>query len=211
MIEPFITPSLFEPFDGTTDTPFATDNPVVDEWTLSVALGSSMAATITHHYATFIVSHSLLSGVMDFCWTYFSIPQTEQDFAEIAGAGLNWVRIPLPYWAIEVYPGEPFLANVAWQYFLKAITWARKYGLRINLDLHAVPGSQNGYNHSSKLGSINFLNGVMGIANAQRTLNYIRTLTEFISQDQYKNVVPMFSVLNEPYAATIGVDVLRHL
>ena len=25
-------------------------------------------------------------------------------------------------------------------YFLKAIEWARKYGLRINLDLHAVAG-----------------------------------------------------------------------
>jgi len=25
---------------------------------------------------------------------------------------------------------------------LKAIGWARKYGLRINLDLHSVPGSQ---------------------------------------------------------------------
>lgn len=51
----------------------------------------------------------------------------------------------------------------------------------------------------------------MGIANAQRTLNYIRTLTEFISTDQYKNVVPHFSILNEPYSATIGVDTLRHL
>lgn len=26
--------------------------------------------------------------------------------------------------------------------FLKAMVWARKYGLRIKLDLHAVPGSQ---------------------------------------------------------------------
>lgn len=26
--------------------------------------------------------------------------------------------------------------------FLKAIVWARKFGLRIKLDLHAVPGSQ---------------------------------------------------------------------
>jgi len=51
----------------------------------------------------------------------------------------------------------------------------------------------------------------MGVANAQRTLNIIRTVTEFISQPEYKNVVPMFSVLNEPYAATIGVDILRHL
>ncbi len=39
-----------------------------------------------------------------------------------------------------------------------------------------------GYNHSGKLGQINFMYGVMGYANAQRTLDYIRTITEFISQ-----------------------------
>lgn len=83
--------------------------------------------------------------------------------------------------------------------------------MRINLDLHAVPGSQNGYNHSSKLGTINFMAGVMGIANAQRTLDIIRTLTEFISQPEYRPVVPMFSVLNEPYGPGIGVDEMRHL
>lgn len=101
--------------------------------------------------------------------------QTEEDFAAIAAAGLNWIRIPIPYWAIEVWPGEPFLPKVCWTYFLKAIKWARKYGLRINLDLHAVPGSQNSWNHSGRVGhGPNFMNGVMGIANAQRTLDYIR-------------------------------------
>ncbi|ORY88674.1 glycoside hydrolase family 5 protein [Leucosporidium creatinivorum] len=186
--EPFIVPGLYEPFNPLGgDVNF--NATVVDEWTLCEALGDNMTNVLTEHYETFI---------------------TEKDFAEIAAAGLNWVRIPIGWWLIEVWDGEPFLANVGWSYFLKAITWARKYGLRINLDLHAIPGSQNGYNHSGKLGSINFLNGVMGIANAQRTLSYIRTLAEFISQDEYKNVIPMFSILNEPYAATIEVDTLRH-
>lgn len=96
-------------------------------------------------------------------------------------------------------------------YFLKAIQWARKYGLRINLDLHAVPGSQNGWNHSGRLGTIGFLNGPMGYANAQRTLNYIRIIAEFISQPQYKDVVPIFGILNEPQASTIGQDPLSRL
>jgi glucan 1,3-beta-glucosidase len=86
---------------------------------------------------------------------------------QIAAAGLNFVRIPIGYWAIEVLDGEGFLPNTSWQYFLKAIQWARKYGLRINLDLHALPGSQNGWNHSGRLGSYNVLFGPMGIANAQ--------------------------------------------
>ena len=127
--------------------------------------------------------------------------QTEEDFAMIAAAGLNWVRIPLPFWAIEVYPGEPFLPKVSWTYFLKAIEWARKYGIRINLDLHAIPGSQNAWNHSGKMGQINFMNGAMGLANAQRALDYIRIIAEFISQPEYIHVVPFFGIMNEPRAS----------
>ena len=90
------------------------------------------------------------------------------------------------------------------RYFLKAIEWARKYGLRINLDFHALPGSQNGWNHSGKLGSINVLYGPMGFANAQRSLGYIRTIAEFISQPQYSNVVTIFGITNEPMGTTMG-------
>ena len=89
------------------------------------------------------------------------------------------------------------------RYFLKAIEWARKYGLRINLDFHAVPGSQNGWNHSGRLGETNFLRGPMGYVNAQRTLDYIRIITEFISQSEYKDVVVMFGILNEPRGSPV--------
>lgn len=34
--------------------------------------------------------------------------------------------------------------------------------------------------------------GVMGIANAQRTLTYLQIITEFVSQDQYRDVVGMW-------------------
>ncbi|KAG8737386.1 hypothetical protein FRC10_008264 [Ceratobasidium sp. 414] len=185
VLEPFITPALYEPYMNAS-------TPAVDEWTLCTNLAADkssggIAQVLENHYNTFI---------------------TEEDFAQIAGAGLNWVRIPIPFWAIEVYPGEPFLEKVAWKYFLKAIGWARKYGIRIKLDLHTIPGSQNGYNHSGKLGLINWLNGNMGIANAQRSLNYMRILTEFISQPQYKDVIPLFGIVNEAVVKTIGMDVI---
>lgn len=76
-------------------------------------------------------------------------------------------------------------------YFLKAIAWGRKYGIRIKLDLHALPGSQNGWNHSGKSGSVNWMSGVMGIANAQRALETLRSFAQFISQPQYTDVVPL--------------------
>ncbi|KAL0572392.1 hypothetical protein V5O48_009570 [Marasmius crinis-equi] len=180
VIEPFISPSFFEKYPNT-----------VDEWTLSQAMAADTASgglsQLENHYNTFI---------------------TEKDIAEIAGAGLNWIRLPIPFWAIDTWPGEPFLAQTSWKYILRLLGWARKYGLRVNLDLHTIPGSQNGYNHSGKGGQINFLNGVMGVANAQRALNYIRILTEFISQPEYANVVPMFGVINEALVATIGKDVI---
>ena len=108
------------------------------------------------------------------------------------------------------------------RYIVQLFEWCRKYGIRVNLDLHTIPGSQNGwwfcyiskevglisipigYNHSGRGGQINFLMGVMGIANAQRTLNYIRIITEFISQPQYTDVVPMFSIMNEALITVIG-------
>ena len=42
------------------------------------------------------------------------------------------------------------------------------------------------------------------MANAERALNYIRIITEFISQPEYTNIVPMFSIMNEPVTGVIG-------
>ncbi|KAG1738187.1 glycoside hydrolase family 5 protein [Suillus lakei] len=175
VLEPFITPALYQKYAG-----------AVDEWTLSTLMVADTASgglqQLETHYNTFI------------------------DIAEIAGAGLNWIRLPIPFWAIEKWDFEPFLEKVCWPYILRVLQWARKYGIRVNLDLHTIPGSQNGYNHSGKLGSINFLNGVMGLANAQRALDYIRIITEFISQPEWVDVVPVFSIINEALVSTIGTD-----
>lgn len=168
----------------------------------------TLATTMENHYKTFIVRLDPPFFRMHHC---ADLLQTEEDFAQIAGAGLNFVRIPIAYWAIETRDDDPFLAHVSWKYFLKAIQWARKYGIRINLDLHVAPGSQNGYNHSGKgRNQVRFLNGVMGYANAQRMLDYIRIFAEFISQPQYSNVVTMLSVLNEP-SGSINADSLDAL
>ncbi|CEL55908.1 glycoside hydrolase family 5 protein [Rhizoctonia solani AG-1 IB] len=80
--------------------------------------------------------------------------------------------------------------------------------LHVNIDLHTIPGSQNGFNHSGKRGQVNWMHGVMGVANAQRSLNIIRSITEFIAQDQYKDIVPFFGVVNEAQTSKIGIDTI---
>ncbi|KAF8147512.1 hypothetical protein K438DRAFT_1989582 [Mycena galopus ATCC 62051] len=66
-----ITPALFQAYPS-----------APDEWTLATLMRAdgTLEATMEVHYDTFI---------------------TEQDIAQIAGAGLNWVRVPIPFWAIR--------------------------------------------------------------------------------------------------------------
>jgi glucan 1,3-beta-glucosidase len=104
VLEPFITPALYQKYPGATD-----------EWTLSTLMAADTASgglnQLETHYQTFIVS---LSWCI-FVYKSFSCKQTEDDFAEMAGAGLNWVRMPIPFWAIDVFAGEPFLPRTCWK------------------------------------------------------------------------------------------------
>jgi aryl-phospho-beta-D-glucosidase BglC (GH1 family) len=68
------------------------------------------------HYKTFIVSqHYPLVPNGETSPDAQTDTQTERDFADIAAAGLNWVRIPIGYWAIETQGDEPFLEGVSWK------------------------------------------------------------------------------------------------
>jgi len=175
--EPFIVPALYEIYANGSDGQLA-----IDEYTLSQNMGDNLTAAMTEHYDTFI---------------------TERDFIEIVSAGLNWIRLPMAHWAISTSPEEPYLERVSWNYVLKALGWARKYGLRVNLDLHTLPGSQNGWNHSGKIGTVNWMNGVMGLVNAQRALDNLRSLAQFASQPEWAPVIQLFG-FNEPQAGGIG-------
>ncbi|KAI0908249.1 glycoside hydrolase family 5 protein [Ustulina deusta] len=168
-LEPFITPSLFD---------YDIRLGIVDEWTLCKHLGpKTTASTLEKHYATFV---------------------TEQTFKEMRDAGLDHVRIPYSYWAVQTYDDDPYLFRISWRYLLRGIEWARKYGLRVNLDLHGLPGSQNGWNHSGRLGAIGWLNGTNGELNAQRSLDVHDRLSKFFAQDRYKNIIMFYGLANEP-------------
>lgn len=179
-LEPFITPSLFN---------YNLGLGIVDEYTLCKNLGGSTAATLESHYASFV---------------------TEDTFKAIAAAGLDHVRIPFSYWAVEVYDGDPYLFRTSWRYLLRAIEWARKYGLRVNLDLHGLPGSQNGWNHSGRQGLIGWLNGTDGQLNAKRSLDIHDRLSRFFAQDRYQNVISHYGLANEPRMTFLNVpDVIQ--
>ncbi|KAK4976605.1 hypothetical protein LTR28_007747, partial [Elasticomyces elasticus] len=177
-IEPFITPSFFKGY--------STRDNVIDEWTLSSKLGPTKAkSTIEQHYSSFV---------------------SERTFAEIQAAGLDHVRIPFSYWAITTYSGDPYVPLTSWRYLLRGIEWARKYGLRVKLDLHGAPGSQNGWNHSGRQGPIDWLNGTHGALNGQRTLDLHDQLSTFFAQPRYRNLVTMYGLVNEPRMVVLDTN-----
>src|SRR5690606_29451309 len=116
----------------------------------------------------------------------------------IRDAGLDHVRLPFGYWAVEKQPGDAFVERTSWRYLLRAIEWARKYGLRVKLDVHGVPGGANGWNHSGRLGAMNWLNGPNGTFYGDETLKMHDRLSKFFAQPRYNNVVTMYGLVNEP-------------
>jgi glucan 1,3-beta-glucosidase len=112
---------------------------------------------------------------------------TKKTFSDIRNAGMDHVRFPFGYWIVQNFGDEPYIPQISWRYLL-----------RVNLDLHGAPGSQNGWNHSGRQGVIGWLNGTDGDLNAQRTLDIHHKLSVFFAQDRYKNVVTMYGLVNEP-------------
>lgn len=71
--------------------------------------------------------------------------------------------------------------------------------------------ANSGWNHSGKLGPVGFLQSAMGLANAQRTLDYLAALAEFCTRDGVRQVVGMLSVANEVPVLQVGQVAVKSL
>jgi len=112
------------------------DSRIVDEYTFCKYQPKDVAkAALEKHWKTWI---------------------TEKDFKEIAAAGyvrilhlssdenalfslcphfsLNHVRLPVGYWALD-NKGDPYIQGQM-PYLEKALCWAKKYHLKVIIDLH---------------------------------------------------------------------------
>ena len=73
---------------------------------------------------------------------------TDRDFAYLARRGIELVRIPVPFFIFGGY--EPYVGCI--EYLDKAFRWAERYKLKILIDLHTVPDSQNGFDNGGICG-----------------------------------------------------------
>lgn len=129
---------------------------------------------------------------------------TWQDFKKIADSGFNIVRIPIGYWAYDTF-GAPYVQGAA-VYMDAAVDWARSVGLKIIIDLHGAPGSQNGYDNSGqRLASPTWQSG----DTVKQTLQVLMTISEKYAQTKYQDVIVGIQLLNEPLMDKLNADVLR--
>ena len=66
----------------------------------------------------------------------------------MAEHGIDIVRIPIGYWLLR--PDGAYLEGI--KYLDWAFAMAKKYNILVLIDLHGAPGSQNGNDHSGKIG-----------------------------------------------------------
>jgi glucan 1,3-beta-glucosidase len=138
----------------------------VDEHSFCQELGREAQNRLTEHRKNFI---------------------TENDFTWIADQGLDAVRLPIGYWALD--REEPYYECK--KYIDFALAQCEKNGLELVLDIHGLRGSQNGYPHSGLRGKA----GWHTDRHAEHSLNFLKKLTL-----EYKNHKSLMAIelMNEP-------------
>ncbi|CCD24387.1 glycoside hydrolase family 5 protein NDAI_0D00730 [Naumovozyma dairenensis CBS 421] len=183
VLEPYITPSLFEAFRT---NPYNDDGIPVDEYHYCQQLGYDEASNrLQQHWSSFY---------------------QESDFKDIASQGFNLVRIPIGYWAFKTLNDDPYVTGLQESYLDQAIQWARNNGLKVWVDLHGAAGSQNGFDNSGLRDTIQMLDD----NNLAVTLDVIKYLLKKYSSNQFTDTVIGVELINEPLGPAMDVDKLKN-
>lgn len=188
VLEPYITPSLFLSFNESSHN--LSDIPK-DEYRFCEKLGEEEASKrLQKHWSTF----------------YNAL-----DFADIKAYGFNMVRIPVGYWAFETLDDDPYVPG-AQEYLDKAIEWAHDNDLKVWIDLHGAPNSQNGFDNSGL-----FRKNEPGWQDKSEyvdlTLKVLRQIyakygsAEF--SERYNDTILGIEVLNEPMGPKLKMPKLK--
>lgn len=127
----------------------------------------------------------------------------EDDFRFMSQHGLNAVRIPVGWWtASDPNPPKPFVGG-SLQALDKAFTWAENNNIKVIVDLHAAPGSQNGNEHSgTRDGSLEW-----GDSYIDQT---VKVIDFFATRYAQRPGLLAIELMNEPTAPGVRLDTLKN-
>lgn len=145
--------------------------------------------------------HTYAQPVLEKHWdTYY----TKQDFIDMKNAGINLVRIPVGYWAWKLIEGDAYIQGQI-PYIDRALSWAQETDIKVILDLHGVPGGQNGFDNSGQRGVIDFLKD----GNPDDTLWVLQQIFWKYGNGEYYNFVVGIQLMNEPLGPVIDMAWLK--
>lgn len=177
VLEPWITPSIFQAY--------LISEGIVDEYTLGEKLGSDAAQSVLNAH-----------------WSSWA---TLADFQKIANSGFNLVRIPIGFWAYD-NADTPYSQGAA-AYLDDAIGWARQVGVKVLIDLHGAPGSQNGFDNSGH--RIPSPQWQQVDPSGTRTLRVLNTIQSKYGDSSYDDVIAGIELINEPLSSELNFDELK--
>lgn len=112
----------------------------------------------------------------------------EEDFRWLCDNGIQAVRIPIGYWILK--GDDPYVESIErldW-----AFRMAKKYDLEVLLCLHGAPGSQNGRDHSGRVGKARWYQDK---SHRERTIDVLMQLaTRYRDEPKFWGL----ELLNEP-------------
>lgn len=118
----------------------------------------------------------------------------KDDIKWLADNGFTAVRIPVGYWLFDK-KSMPYLHGTA--PLDDCMRWCEQYGLKVLICLHGAPGSQNGHDHSGRVGKI----GIWRRQNYQKTLEILEVITK---RYQKSPVFWGLEIVNEPMLGSIN-------
>ncbi|KXN67043.1 glycoside hydrolase family 5 protein [Conidiobolus coronatus NRRL 28638] len=153
----------------------------VDEWSFCSQLGQTQCLQkLQQHWQT---------------WVTFSDLQTLRD------AGINLIRIPIGYWSFNTVQGEPYVQGAV-PYMIQAINWAKQLGMKVMVDFHGLPGSQNGFDNSGRKGDIKW---TWDEGTVERSLEIMQGICDqILAPNMYSGVIQSFELVNEPLGAALN-------
>ncbi|KAH8922501.1 glycoside hydrolase family 5 protein [Atractiella rhizophila] len=148
-----------------------------DEWTFTSILGKDAALPILQdHWNTWI---------------------TEDDIEFMHQSGINHLRIPVAFWHfIPTLADEPYLAMSGQiEQVERIMQYAYARGMYVLMDMHGLPGSQNGEQQSGhNTTDVRWYQD----AYQQRTTQTIAAFITWMENTPYRSIISAFDACNEP-------------
>lgn len=125
----------------------------------------------------------------------------EDDFVFLYKQGISAVRIPVGWWiASDPKPPAPFVGG-SLACLDKAFSWAQNHGIKVIIDLHAAPGSQNGDEHSGSR------DGFIEWADSQKNIDTSLSTIDFLAARYAAHPALLgIELLNEPRSPAVSLN-----